>query len=174
VLGRLLDLLRVSRRDPQLAGLALRVYVLLVLARLTISLLSLRQIARHLGAHMAETSREPLDPAASRYARRVGLCIEKLSPHTPTESNCYPQALAARLLLHRKGIPSTIYYGAAFEPDRPALTTHVWLRCGPLIVTGGRTGRRFEALTYFADAAQPRRSLLGVARRTPRVRPGVH
>ena len=153
MLGRLLSLLRVSRRDPQLAGLALRAYLLLVLARLTITFLPLRRITQHLGAPMAETPREGLDPVEARYARRVGLCIEKLSPHTPTESNCYPQALAARLLLHRKGIPSTIYYGAAFEPDRPALATHVWLRCGSLIVTGGRSGRRFQPLTYFADTA---------------------
>jgi hypothetical protein len=164
VLGRLLSLLRVGRRDPHLASLAVRVYVLLVLARAAISLVPLRRITRLLGAPMAETASGELDPAESRYARRVGWCIEKLSPHTPTESNCYPQALTARVLLHRKGIPSTIYYGAAFEPGRPALATHAWRRCGSLIVTGGRTGRRFEPLTYFADAVEPRNGLLRARR----------
>jgi hypothetical protein len=151
VVRRLVSLVRVARRDPQLVGLALRVYVLLVLARLVISVFPLRRIMRHLGTPMVETPSAGVGPTELRYARRVAWCIEKLSPHTPTESNCYPQALAARVLLRGKGIPSTVYYGAAFEPGGHALETHVWVRCGSLIVTGGRAGRRFRPLTYFAD-----------------------
>jgi hypothetical protein len=157
MLGRLLSLVQVTRRDPGLTAIALRVYLLLIFARIVITIFPLRRITKHLGKPMAETSIEALGPEQSRYARRVGWCIGKLSPHTPTESNCYPQALAARWLLHRKGIPSTFYYGAAFEPGRDALQTHVWLRCGSLIVTGGRAGRQFQPLTYYADEATPAR-----------------
>jgi hypothetical protein len=160
MLGRLLSLARVSRRDPALVLLAFRVYALLILSRAIITLLPLRRITRRLGILMAETPVDGIDLADARYARRVSWCIHKLSPHTPTESNCYPQALTARWLLHRKGIPTTFYYGAAFEPGRPALSTHVWLRCGSHVVTGGRTGRQFQPLTYFADEAAHRRGRL--------------
>jgi hypothetical protein len=86
-----------------------------------------------------------------RYARRVGWAIRRAAPRTPTNSNCYPQALTAWWLLHRKRIPTTFYYGAAFDDDRSALEAHVWLRCGGLIVTGGGPHRRFAPLTWFAD-----------------------
>jgi len=156
MLGRLLSLARVSRRDPQLVLLAFRVYSLLIMSRVVIALLPLRHITRRLGIPMVESPVDGIDPDSARYARRVAWCIQRLSPHTPTESNCYPQALTARWLLHRKGIPSTFYYGAAFEPGRPQLATHVWLRCGSHVVTGGRPGRQFQPLTYFADEAARR------------------
>jgi hypothetical protein len=166
VLCRLLSLVRVTRRDPELTVLAFRVYLLLILSRAVIRVLPLRRIAKHLGSPMTETPTTDLEPPLQRYARRVAWCIQKLSPHTPTESNCYPQALTAWWLLHRRGAPTTFYYGAAFEPDRTALATHVWLRCGSLIVTGGRTGRRFEPLTFFADEAAPRRAHVRVRARS--------
>jgi hypothetical protein len=151
MLGRLLSLARVSRRDPQLVALALRVYGLLVVSRFVINVMPLRRITARLGTPMVETPTDQLDPEAARYARRVAWCIRRLSSHTPTESNCYPQALTARWLLRRRGIATTLYYGAAFEPERPALQAHVWLRCGPMVVTGGGLGRRYQPLTYYAD-----------------------
>lgn len=157
MLGRLLSVARVGRRDPLLVLLAFRVFALLVLSRAIITLLPLRRISRHLGTPMVETPLEGVDPEPARFARRVAWCINRLSPHTPTESNCYPQALTARWLLHRRGIPTTFYYGAAFESGGSELATHVWLRCGSHVVTGGRPGRHFQPLTYFADEARTAR-----------------
>lgn len=143
--------LRAARRDPSLVVLAVRVYVLLILMRGVISVLPLRRITDHLGEPMSETSTDGLAPEQLAYARRVGRVIERLSSSTPTNSNCYPQALTARWLLHRRRIPSTVYYGAAFEAVQPGLEAHVWVRSGPAIVTGGGHGRHFQALTWFAD-----------------------
>jgi hypothetical protein len=152
---RLPDLGHIARRDPQLLVLAVQVYVLLVVMRGVISVLPLRRITQHLGVPVQEIVPEALSPEQLRYARRVGWTIEKLAPHTPTNSNCYPQALTARWLLHRKRIASTVFYGAAFEPGRPALAAHVWLRAGPLVVTGGSPGRSFRALSWFTDVPAP-------------------
>jgi hypothetical protein len=154
---RLRRAVRAVRHDPALLLLALRAYLLLVLTRAVINLLPLRRITAFLGEPMQETTADELSRDQLAYARRVGRLIEKLAPSTPTNSNCYPQALTARWLLHRRGIPSTLYYGAAFEEGQPALEAHVWVRCGPLIVTGGSSGRRFRALTWFADHPSPTR-----------------
>ena len=145
MLRRLLSLFRVTRRDPNLTYLALRVYLLLIVSRGVITAFPLRRITRHLGIPMAETPIEELPFDEGRYARRVRWCISKLSPHTPTESNCYPQALTARWLLRRRGIPTTLYYGAAFEPGRPALQAHVWLRSGPLGLVRSQSATSAEA-----------------------------
>jgi hypothetical protein len=134
---------------------AVRVYVLLIVMRGVVRTFSLKRITARLGTRLLET---PTDVPADqlRYARRVAWAITRVSPGTPTNSNCYPQGLTARWLLHRKGIPTTFYYGAAFDEDGTALQAHVWVRCGPLIVTGGGSHRRrFAPLVWYADNQLP-------------------
>jgi hypothetical protein len=152
---RFSDLARAVR--PRLARLflVLRVYVLLMVMRGVISTVSLRSITARLGTPLEETPRDGVREDQLRYARRVGWAIHGAAGRTPTNSNCYPQALTAWWLLHRKHIPTTFYYGAAFEEDGTALQAHVWVRCGPLIVTGGGPRRRFAPLTWFADIRPP-------------------
>ena len=159
MLGRLLRFARTSRRDPKLVLLALRVYFLLVLSRVVITVLPMRRITGHLGEPMVETPLTAVHPSVEDFAHRVGVAIRKIAPATPTESNCYPQALTAWWLLHRKGAPTTFYFGAAFERGKPDLAAHVWLRCGTQIVTGGRAGVRFQALTYYADFGRTSREV---------------
>jgi Transglutaminase-like superfamily len=130
----------------------LRVYLLLIATRGIITALSLRRITARLGTAMEETPTDGLAADQVRYARRVGRAISRAAPRTPTNSNCYPQALTAWWLLHRRQIPTTFYYGAAFDEDGTALQAHAWLRCGPVIVTGGGgQRRRFAPLTWYAD-----------------------
>jgi hypothetical protein len=131
--------------------LVLHVYLLLIGMRGVIAACSLPWITRRLGTQMEETPTLGVPADQLRYAHRVAWAIRRAAPKTPTNSNCYPQALTAWWLLHRKRIPTTFYYGAAFDDDRSALEAHVWLRCGNLIVTGGGPHRRFAPLTWFAD-----------------------
>jgi hypothetical protein len=149
------ELGRAALRRAARLLLLLRVYVLLVFMRGVISALSLRRITARLGTPMEETPREGVPADQLRYARRVGLAISRAAGRTPTNSNCYPQALTAWWLLHKQEIPTTFYYGAAFDEDGTALQAHVWVRCGHLVVTGGGPRRRFAPLTWYADI-QPR------------------
>jgi hypothetical protein len=125
--------------------------MLLIVMRGVVRTFSLRSITARLGTRLIET---PMDvpPEQLRYARRVAWAITRVSARTPTNSNCYPQGLTAWWLLHRKRIPTTFYYGAAFDEDGTALQAHVWVRCGPLIITGGGSHRRrFAPLVWYAD-----------------------
>lgn len=150
---RVLAWARTARRDPGRLVLVLRVYCLLVIMRGVITCLPLRRITRHLGTPMEETPTGLIPSDQLRYARRVGWAVLRAAPYTPTTSNCYPQALTAWWLLHRQQIPTTLYYGAAFDESRSGLVAHVWLRCGDLMVTGGGPDHRgFAPLTWFADA----------------------
>ena len=157
ILQRFASWLRVARRDPALVWLVVRCYVLLIVMRCVITLCSLRRITSGLGEAQSETPTDLLGDDEMRHARRIGWSIRKVSRFTPTTSNCYPQALTARYLLHRRRIPSTVYYGAAFAPTGEQLDTHVWVRVGPLVVTGAPAHRRFAVVSAFADfrAAEP-------------------
>jgi hypothetical protein len=150
VSARVRSVARMLRRDPFLVLLATRAYILLIVMRGVIRVVPLRLITRSLGSAMSETPNDGVPPQQLAYARRTGRIVEKVAPYTPTLSNCYPQALTARWLLHRRRIPSTLYYGAALEPGGTAMVAHVWVRSGPVIVTGGSAGD-FQPLTWYAD-----------------------
>jgi hypothetical protein len=158
-LNRLRSLARTISRDPRLIGLGLYTYALLIVMRGVITLIPLRWITRYLGTPMQETPTDAVSAPQLREAHRISWMIEKLAPRTPTNSNCYPRALTARWLLHRMKIPSTVYYGAAFDPEGMWLEAHVWVRCGPLIVSGASAGLRFRPLSFFADVPASRTTL---------------
>lgn len=132
--------------------------VLLGAAWLALRLIAFRRLARRLGPLQAETSLEA-PPAHLAQAQRVRLAIARVAPRTPWESNCFPQALAAKVWLRRRGIPSTLYLGVALNkadagaPDQAPMEAHAWLRCGPLVVTGARGSERFTVVARFGEGA---------------------
>lgn len=136
------------------------VFFLLGVARLALRLIPFRRLARHLGPLQVETPADaPPDHLAQ--AQQVGLALVRVSPHTPWTSNCFPQALVAKYWLRRRGIPSTLYLGVLLtkaEADSDAVTgmaAHAWLRCGPLLVTGGRGHERFTVTAFFGEESLP-------------------
>jgi hypothetical protein len=130
--------------------LFLQAYFLLGLARLAILTIKFEPLARKLGALGVETPREvPVEQLIQ--ARRVAWAIQRASGLTFWQSNCFPQAIAAKILLRQRGIASTLYLGAAFKANRSeGLEAHAWLRCGPLLVTGGAGHKRFGVVGMFA------------------------
>ena len=126
--------------------LLFEVFCLLGVARLALLVIPFRHLARRLGPLHTETAPDA-PPEQVAHAQRVGLAIARVSPHTPWTSNCFPQALVAKYWLHRRRIPTTLYLGVALSKgpaSAPAgMEAHAWLRCGPLIVTGGRGHTRF-------------------------------
>ena len=143
---RLGHFLRRPRSDQ---WLFVQAFALLGMARLAILTVRFERLARRLGTLGVETPRQvTLD--AVRQARRVAWAIHRASKLTPWQSNCFPQAIAAKLLLKQRGIESTLYLGAAFKPNRAeGLEAHAWLRCGPLLVTGGAGHKRFGVVGIF-------------------------
>lgn len=69
-------------------------------------------------------------------ARFIGREVNRVADLTPWESKCMIRALTAQYLLHRKGIPSTMYLGVGKDDDGNMIA-HAWIRCGEYYVTGG-------------------------------------
>ncbi|MBI1801543.1 MAG: lasso peptide biosynthesis B2 protein, partial [Chloroflexi bacterium] len=128
---RVHNFLRHPRQDQ---WLFVQVYILLGLARLAINTVPFRRLAEHLGAPLVESPAEVPIPHLVE-ARRIAWAVRSASLYTPWQSNCFTQAVAAKYLLRRRGITSTLYLGAAFKA-RTELEAHAWLRCGPFCVTG--------------------------------------
>jgi adenylylsulfate kinase len=110
-------------------------------------------LTRHLGFSGVESS--PAVPVPHLVeARRIAWAVQTASRYTPWKSNCLPSAIAAKYLLGRRGIASTLYLGAAFKA-RTELEAHAWLRCGPLHVTGGAGHLRFGTVAVFGSSTMP-------------------
>ena len=138
--------------------LLVEVFVLLGVAWLALRVVPFRRLARRLGSLHSETSTDA-PPAQLAQAQRVRLAIARVAPRTPWESNCFPQALAAKFWLQRHGIPSTLYLGVALNktddsaPEQAPMEAHAWLRCGPLVVTGARGSERFTVVARFGESS---------------------
>ena len=119
------------------------------LARFVVLTLPLRRITPYLGSHLLE-SKTIESPEKLKDARRISWAVRTMSRYTPWNSNCLAQAIAAKRMLQRRQIASTLYVGFS-KQEANDFEGHAWLRCGPLYLTGGQNRHRFVALSTFAE-----------------------
>lgn len=77
-----------------------------------------------------------LDGRARGRAVGVARAIGSAAAHTPWRSDCYPQALTARILLRAVRVPHTVTFGVRRDAAGE-LRAHAWVTAGDLTVTGG-------------------------------------
>lgn len=116
----------------------------LALARVAVIALPFRLIARRLGTRQAET---PAVAGVHPASRHVAWAIAAASRRMPWRTECLEQAIAAKAMLRRRGIASTLYLGMLRDP----VAAHAWLRVGDLNVTGGQDVARYAVVASFAD-----------------------
>ena len=133
-------------------GLALEALALLGAARLAILLLPFRILKPHLGGAEEETGAglEGLDAETDAIA----WAVDSVARRTPWDSTCLARCLAARVMLHRRGIPSTLTLGVG-PTERGPLSAHAWLSMGGRMVIGGDEAAPYTPVARFSD--QPRR-----------------
>lgn len=120
--------------------------VLCTVAGALLVVLKFRRLAPRLGRHMAVSPAEH-DTHTSEQVARVSWAIATAARHLPWRPVCFPQAVTAQWMLRRRGIPSTLYFGA--DPAR-GYDAHAWVRAGTTIVTGGPREDRFAIVSSFA------------------------
>ncbi|MEV4999693.1 lasso peptide biosynthesis B2 protein [Nocardioides sp. LML1-1-1.1] len=115
--------------------------MLLGLTRLLTLVLPFRVVRHLLGDHRAPRTAATLPPAGPREtgrARRIGWLVQVAATRTPWRSDCYPQALSARLLLRALRVPHRMTFGVRRD-ESGTLKAHVWVSAGGVTVTGGST-----------------------------------
>ena len=124
------------------------------LARMAILTLPFRWFAPWLGRHGEANDGTDETTEAEPVRHRVGRAVQLAGRHTPWQSKCLVQAIAARLMLGRRGVAGTIYLGLAKDPDGQ-MKAHAWLQSGDTIVTGRNGMSRFTVLSSFAFGGIP-------------------
>ena len=110
-----------------------------------------RKIAPLLGVHKCETS-NVLAQHHSITLAGIDRAIKRANHFLPWKNKCIHQAFTAKIMLKRRRIPSTLYFGVA-KPDRRLgnLKAHAWVRCGKWIINDGHPDHTFTTLGIFGD-----------------------
>jgi hypothetical protein len=128
--------------------------VWLALARLALAAFPFPTLARRLGVFVP-----PADPRvaaaagattvdAARLAREVSWAVTRGAIHVPFAAVCLPQAMAARIMLSRRGVASAMRFGAA-KGEGAALDAHAWVDAAGVKVTGYPVGAAMAEIACF-------------------------
>lgn len=128
--------------------LFLKAVFISAVVRATLLFLPFKKVLSWLGEPNKETAQDTT-AAYTAYAHKVKTALWLCNKYTPWKTECYVQALTARILLRRKGVPSTIYIGFRKNSDNQ-YEGHAWLRTGGIIVTGNKKLSAFHVHSFFS------------------------
>lgn len=126
-------------------------WVLLGISKASIFTVPFRTLAPRLGHKSSIHPRLPvLTPEQEHRARRIGEVVRLTARYTPWNSNCFPQAISARVLLGLYHVPYMFYFGLAPARDGvEKMNAHAWVVAGRVAVTGGRSFGQFTVVGCF-------------------------
>jgi hypothetical protein len=121
--------------------LFIRAVFWLALVRIVLLVVPFRRLFEN---QTIESSRGAID-ADPEFLRRVSYVVGAAANNVPWGSDCFPQTIAARMLLKRQGYESIIHVGVE-RVGEDMLNGHAWLTCGDIVVTGGAELHRYTEL----------------------------
>lgn len=119
----------------------------LLLARWRTTTVPFNRIAAGLKNHPRQNDTPPT-PAVRADIHQISTAVNQASRHLPLKLQCLQQALAAREMLDRRNIASTLFLGTRRDRNGQ-LQAHAWLRSGGIDVTGGDGERQHAVLSRY-------------------------
>src|SRR5262245_10514831 len=144
------QLFKFFRRAPADRRFLLEALAWLCWAELLLLLVPFRWIAPRLGRVTAQ-SPLTIDDGERQLAVRVSWAVQLIARHVPLRFVCLPQAIAAKWMLRRRGLTSTLYLGLS-PGGTLKLSAHAWLRVGDQILAGQAGSFNHEIIATFAEA----------------------
>ena len=120
------------RLPPADKWLHVRAVYWLAVARVMLVAVPFRQLSERLAKSPGQSHALP----DADYLQRVGDAVRASANIVPWRSDCFPKAIAARMMLKRAGYPTTIHLGVE-KAGNSEIAGHAWLTCGDTVVTGG-------------------------------------
>ena len=127
----------------------------LTLARLALVFVPFPRLAPRLGAFVppsdprVASAAAPAGPAEAALARDVSWAVTRGALYVPFKAVCLPQAMAARVMLRRRGVASAMHFGAAKGMSGRPLDAHAWLDAAGVKVTGYPVAKAFAEIACF-------------------------
>jgi hypothetical protein len=145
---------RFGEVDTRRRVLLAEAVVYLLAARLALIFIPFPRLARHLGTFVAPADarvsqlRTQSAPQQAALAADIGWAVTRAARYLPFKAVCLPQAMAARVMLERRGVKSVMHFGAAKGTDKP-LDAHAWLDAAGVEVTGYPVAANFAEIACF-------------------------
>lgn len=136
---------RFLRRPRWQKFLLLESYIFLFGARVLVVALPFKYVSRLVGVK----GESPSEKLASELPLQVRWSVTTASRYAFWNTLCLTQALAAKFMLNRRGLKSTLYLGTT-RPSEGQFVAHAWVRCGDLIVTGEKGHEDYTVVACFA------------------------
>ena len=95
----------------------------------------------------------PLPLTRDPRAAVVGRAVNRAAGKLPWHSGCLVRALAGRVMLARRRVPSILVLGVAMQSCE--VTAHAWLIAGDGAVCGGREAPNFSPIVAFRAGRHP-------------------
>ena len=126
----------------------------LLVARLVLILVPFPQLMRMITRPLRRD--ELHGPARVQQRKQVRQAIYTMRQRMQDQTTCLHRAIAAQFMLRRRGISSTIYFGAIRQPGE-GLTTHAWVQDGTEGVVGYVTVQkaRYHIVACYPPLPQP-------------------
>jgi len=105
------------------------------------------EISPKIGTFQYETPFTRVEHQAVCHCNRA---VTAACRYVPWDSKCLDQALAAKKILNKRGLPCTLYMGL-IQDENHEMSAHAWLRCGTFYVTGGN-GRGYAVTGIYGDS----------------------
>lgn len=119
----------------------------LTMASAMLSVLPFHRVANWLGGTDEAAAHIPANPDV---LKNVGTAVIRAARHLPWRPLCLPQAMAARVMLRRRGIASTLHFGMNVASDSRQMLAHAWLTVGETGVIGQPDDDDFAVLARFS------------------------
>ena len=130
----------------------LPVWLLLGISRFVILFIPFRRLAPRLGIHSGITVWVPLiDSSQESKALLIARVVQTAARFTPWVSNCFPQAVAARVLLGLYHVPYCIFFGLVRDPVNATMKAHAWVASGKVSITGGLSFDQYTVVGCFVS-----------------------
>lgn len=128
------------------------VWIMLGLTKAAVRIISFKRIAPLLGSPAGTACWIPvLTRGQACRARLIARVITLAARYTPWDSNCYPQAFAAVLLLRLYRIPYAFYFGLKRDKESNSFKAHAWAAAGKVRLTGGEGFDEYTVVGCFVS-----------------------
>jgi len=139
------------RADTGRRQVLLEAVVCLLLARSAVRIVPFARLEKWLSRPVIGPELD--EPARGVVRRDVRWGIHTASGYFAISPVCFPQALAAQIMLRRRRVGTCLYYGSAIVPGK-GLAAHVWLQDGELPVVGHRGSVAYHVLARYSSSPQ--------------------
>jgi hypothetical protein len=145
-MNMLVSIQKIRSKSLSELGMLIEACLLLLVAKFLIQLLPFSLLVRLFNNISCDDGTVGIKRNKIRCS--VSWAVEAAARNMPLQFVCFPRGIAAHIMLHRRGVASTLYYGVAKNIE-DGFESHVWVNDGCHGVVGHTTSMLYKVLMQY-------------------------